>query len=366
MLLRSVEFDRMARSLAPHASPLARFLLGAYILLVVYASLYPLSGWRDQGANPFAYLGAPLPRYYTAFDIFANVIGYIPAGFLIVASLRSRFGVGKTVAIATVASALLSISMEAVQTYLPSRHPSNLDVASNLLGAFAGAVADAVIVPRLLGSDGLLGARDRWFRSGAATDFGLVLIATWLLTQLNPETLLFGNGSLRDVVGALSGQLYGPSTFVQIEAAVAAAQVAAVGLLAGALVAPERRWWPTAVGVIVAALIIRSIAYAALFTPTDMFGWFTRGAMLGLGAGTVLLLASGFASRPVRLAVAGLLLMFATALVNVAPVNPYSVHALSVWRKGHFLSLSGMTGFVSTVWPFMALSYLLFAGNRRT
>ena len=124
---------------------LARYVLGAYILLVVYASLYPMSGWRDLGANPFAFLGAPLPRYYTAFDIFANVIGYIPVGFLIVATLRSRFGVGKTIAIATVASALLSISMEAVQTYLPSRHPSNLDVASNLLGGFAGALADAVV-----------------------------------------------------------------------------------------------------------------------------------------------------------------------------------------------------------------------------
>ena len=43
-------------------SPLARYLLLAYVLLVIYASLYPFSGWRDQGVSAFAYLGGALPR----------------------------------------------------------------------------------------------------------------------------------------------------------------------------------------------------------------------------------------------------------------------------------------------------------------
>ena len=32
----------------PRPSPLARYLLLAYVLLVIYASLHPFSGWRDQ------------------------------------------------------------------------------------------------------------------------------------------------------------------------------------------------------------------------------------------------------------------------------------------------------------------------------
>ena len=39
--------------------------------------------------------------------------------------------------------------------------------------------------------------RDRLFRPGASIDLGLVVLALWLFTQLNPATLLFGNGDLR-------------------------------------------------------------------------------------------------------------------------------------------------------------------------
>ena len=72
------------------ASPLARSLFVVYALLVVYASLYPLSGWRDQGLSAFAYLTASPPRYVTAFDVVANLLGYLPYGFLCVLALYPR------------------------------------------------------------------------------------------------------------------------------------------------------------------------------------------------------------------------------------------------------------------------------------
>ena len=72
------------------ASPLARLLFGVYVLLVAYASLYPLAGWRDHGLSPFAYLDAPLPRYFTVFDVFVNVLGYLPYGFLGVGARQPR------------------------------------------------------------------------------------------------------------------------------------------------------------------------------------------------------------------------------------------------------------------------------------
>jgi hypothetical protein len=46
-------------------------------VLVAYASLYPFEGWRVQGSNPFAFLTEPLPRYWLAFDVFSNVVGYV-------------------------------------------------------------------------------------------------------------------------------------------------------------------------------------------------------------------------------------------------------------------------------------------------
>src|SRR3954453_5290803 len=118
----------------------------AYGALIVYASLYPFSGWRFQGLGALAFLGSPLPRYWTGFDIAANVFGYGPLGFLVALSVlrgggtqRSRPNV-TAVVLSTVTAAALSLAMEAVQTYLPSRVPSNLDFALNVLGALAGAV----------------------------------------------------------------------------------------------------------------------------------------------------------------------------------------------------------------------------------
>ena len=55
----------------------------AYTALIVYASLYPFSEWRDQGIVPWAYLAAPWPKYWTGFDLGVNVAGYMPLGFLI-------------------------------------------------------------------------------------------------------------------------------------------------------------------------------------------------------------------------------------------------------------------------------------------
>jgi len=74
----------------PRHSPLARYLLGAYWLLVGYGSLYPFSGWRDQGLSPFEFLGAPLPQYVTGFDVVANFVAYVPLGFLAVLAFAPR------------------------------------------------------------------------------------------------------------------------------------------------------------------------------------------------------------------------------------------------------------------------------------
>ena len=350
----------------PAASPLARYLLAAYVLLIAYASLYPLASWRDQGVGAFAFLIASLPRYTSAFDVFANLAAYFPLGFLVAAIARVRHGATFKIALGTIAGLSMSVAMEALQSFIPSRHPSNLDVATNTAGALLGAIGGAVIAPRLLGPAGIIGLRERWFRAGAAIDFGVVIVALWLVTQLNPEGLLFGAGSLRDVVDAVPSQHHGPIVFVRIEAAVVASQLAAIGLFCGALVATGRPAWLVGAAIVLAALVVRAIAFAVLFTPAQMFAWVTRGALYGLAAGTVVFALACLLPRVARMGLAGLLLMSATALVNIAPANPYMAQTLQVWRQGHFLNFNGLTGFVSSAWPFIALAYLLAFGNRRS
>ena len=43
------------------ASAFSRVGLLVFALLIAYASLYPFSGWRDNGLSPWAYLTLPLP-----------------------------------------------------------------------------------------------------------------------------------------------------------------------------------------------------------------------------------------------------------------------------------------------------------------
>jgi VanZ family protein len=342
---------------------LARLLLAVYVLLVAYGSLYPLTGWRDQGLSPFAFLGAPLPVYFTAFDVALNVAAYLPLGALAALAVR-RLPRAAIVLIATALGAATSVALEAAQSFLPDRIPSNLDLAANVAGTLLGAAVGIAVI-RPLAAGGVLHAlRTRTFRAGAGVDLGLVLAGLWVFSQLNPETLLFGNGSLHGLVGSPPTELHPAATFARFEAAVAAANLFAVSLFTALLVAdggPRRR---VVALLVLAALAARTVAFGVLFAPDAALAWFTPGAAAGLAVGGVLALALLALPQAWAVALCGLALMAATVIVNLAPENPYLVHSLAVWRQGHFLNFNGLTRTVSILWPFAALAYLLAVATR--
>jgi hypothetical protein len=68
--------------------------------------------------------------------------------------------------------------------------------------------------------------------------------------------------------------------------------------------------------------------------------------------------------RIARLAIAAVLLMGATVLVNLSPLNPYTAAMLKLWEQGHFLNFNGLTRLVSALWPFAALAYLVLLAAR--
>jgi len=348
------------------SSPLARYIVAAYGLLITYASLHPFSGWRDNGVEPFAFLLAPTPRYVTTFDLIANIAAYVPFGFLaVLAFVPTLRGLAAVVA-AGIAAAALSISLETLQNYLPTRFASNLDVAANACGGLLGAVGGAVLSGTLLRDAGLHALRYRLFRPGGHVDLGLVLIGLWLVSQLNPETLLFGTGDLRELFQSPTGALHTPEVFIRVEAGVAGANTVAVGLLAAALVERGQPVRLIVITLLAAAFLVRLVAFGILFSTQDMLLWVTPGAAFGVAAGTLVTIIASALPRAGRLALSALALMSATALVNFAPGNPYLTASLAVWRQGHFLNFNGLTRIVSAVWPFCALLYLmLIAGERR-
>ena len=138
-----------------------------------------------MGVAPWAYLQAPLPQYWTRFDVGANLVGYAPLGFLLaLALMRMRSG-WPAVTLATLAAACLSLVLEALQTYLPLRVASNVDFGLNAAGGLAGAVA-AWVLERVGAIDRWRRLRARWFVRNSRG--ALVLLALWPLGLLFPAT----------------------------------------------------------------------------------------------------------------------------------------------------------------------------------
>ena len=180
-----------------------------YAALIVYASLYPFEDWRAVGIAPWTFLAAPLPRYWTGFDVAANLLGYGPLGFLLALSaLRSRPGL-PAVLLATLAGGLLSLVMESLQTYLPSRVASNVDLALNTAGALLGALT-AFALEKLGAIDRWSRFRARWFVAEARG--ALVLLALWPVALLFPASVPLGLGQVLERVRGSAGRLAGRYT----------------------------------------------------------------------------------------------------------------------------------------------------------
>jgi VanZ family protein len=330
---------------------LSRYLALAWAGLVVYASLHPFAGWRDTGVSPIAFLEGGWPRYWTVFDLVANVAVYLPLGFFLTLALSSLPWRFSAPILAVLLTGGVSFGLETAQTWLPSRVPSNLDLVCNTLGGLFGALWAQHVGPRVFAR--LAALEHRLIAPIPHAELGLTLLGLWLLVPLSPETLLFGAGDLRQIFGLTGALPFAAESFVMIEATITAFNVVAVGLIVRMLCAR-----------LLFAYLIVPLAAAVLVSPADALAWLTPGARLGLIFGAAILAVTIALPATPRLIITALTLMAGTVLVNMAPPNPYSDAALAVWRQGHFLNFNGLTRLVATLWPFLTVPFLLLTTRR--
>ncbi|MRD73417.1 VanZ family protein [Rhodocyclus tenuis] len=341
---------------------LPRYLALAYLLLIVYASLHPFTDWRDLGLSPFAFLDGGWPRYWTGFDLAINVLAYLPLGFLLTLAWRRRCGLWLAALLATLAGAALSFALESTQSWLPARVPSNLDLACNSAGAALGALGALIIGEHIARR---AAAWRHLLDEGAHAELGVVLLGVWLITQLSPENQLFGTGDLRPLLPLTPAVAYAAHSYFLIEAAITALYLLAIGLFARSLLAPRAAPAPLIVGFVVLALLVRTLAAGVLAPPQDALAWLTPGAALGLAAGGAALALALLLPGWLRLALGILALLGGATLINLSPANPYSTEALATWRQGHFLNFNGLTRVAASLWPYVALPYLVLTAGRR-
>ena len=361
------------------AWPLAQ----AYVALIVYASLYPFSGWRDQGIAPWEFLWSPLPRYWTGFDVAANIAGYAPLGFLLALSFLRR-GHRRTAAptntaaisVAVLAAAVLSICMESLQSYLPSRVASNVDFGLNVLGALIGAVA--------AGGLELVGAIDRWSRFRVRwfveeSRGALVLLALWPVALLFPAAGPFGLGQVFErVEGALADWLLDtpflewlPVRDVELQPLVPGAELLCVTLgtiipclLGYSVIRTAGRRALFAVAMVGVGVCATALSAALSWGPTHAWAWLSLPVQLGLAVGVLFALVLLPVPRRGCAALVLLALVIHLSLLNQAPASAYFAQTLQTWEQGRFIRFNGLAQWLGWLWPYATLVYVLVRVSR--
>ena len=349
-----------------------------YAALIVFASLFPFEGWREQGVSPWVFLTARMPPpYWTWFDVNLNLAGYAPLGFLLALALLRTHWPSAAVPAAALAGALLSLSMEFLQIYLPRRVPSNMDLGLNAAGALLGALV-AALLERLGAISHWSRFRERWFVPQARG--ALVLLALWPWALLFPAALPLGLGqvwerleaALADVLEGTPFSAWLPAVDLALEPLSHGGELLAVALgllipclLGFCIMRHMGRRMLLALSALAVGVAATALSALLSYGPAHAWEWLTPATAIGLGVG--LAAALGLATLPRRgcAAVLLLVLMLHLNLLNQAPTNAYFAQTLQAWEQGRFIRFYGLGQWLGWLWPYAALLYVLLRVSRR-
>lgn len=355
----------------------------AYVALVVYASLYPFAGWRDQGLGFWAWLWSPWPKYWTWFDIWSNVAGYVPLGFLLALGFLRRGNPRivpssnwAAILVAAGSSALLSFCMESLQSYLPSRVASNLDFGLNTLGALAGALTAAGL-EKAGAIDHWSRIRVRWFVEDARG--ALVLLALWPFALLFPASVPFGLGQVLERVEAALGEWLTDTPFLEwlpvrdVELQPLVPGVEALCVMLGAIIpcllgysvmrsVGQRALF--AAGMLLVGVGVTALSAALTWDPSHAWAWLSLPVQVGLAGAILFAMVFLPVGRRACTALALIALMLHLSLLNQAPASAYFAHTLQTWEQGRFIRFNGLALWLGWLWPYVTLAYVLVRVSR--
>ena len=349
-----------------------------YTALIVFASLFPFEGWREQGISPWAFAMAPLPPpYWTWFDVNTNIAGYVPLGFLLaLGGVRSGWG-AKSLLFAVLAGAALSLVMEFLQIFLPRRVPSNLDFVTNVAGVLLGALLASVME--------WLGWLQRWseFRANWFDDQpqgGLVLIGLWPIALLFPAPLPFGLGQILERLDTtLDVWLEGtpfmdwlPLREAPLVPLAPSAEMLCVmlGLLAPSLLGymlMVHKWRRASFAIVMmgAGVAATALSAALAYGPSHAWEWLTLPTQAGIVAAVLLSACALPLPRRWCAVLLLLVLMWQLNWLNQAPLNPYFADTLQSWEQGRFMRFYGLGQWLGWIWPYAVLVYVVLRLTQR-
>lgn len=107
---------------------------------IFYAALFPFHDWRMPVRPTLTILFFDWLKHIFLFDIIQNLLLFLPFGLFFACYLKQHHASGKLALwLPTLASFMISLTVELLQTFNPVRIPSLLDIALNVISGFWGA-----------------------------------------------------------------------------------------------------------------------------------------------------------------------------------------------------------------------------------
>ena len=337
---------------------LRTWLAIGYALFIVYASLSPFTGWREQGLNFIEVLAAPLSLTYTAFDTVVNLLSYLPFGLLAGLMLRARFGAPISAMLALCLGILLSAGMEYLQMYLPGRISSNMDLLSNSMGALAG-----TLLAMSMSSRRIFSRMTRWrgslFQHGKEMDFGLALLVLWIFGQINPSLPMLGNVFISEAARQPFVMLP-PAPFDMWESSAVALNLLMLGTLMLTLLRVPRNTLTVFPVVLSMVALAKFVTAALLLKSWALLLWINSEAVLGMLLGMLLLLAMLWLPRSAAIVSGAAVTLGYFVIVNFVFDDNTPAAAMSIyhWHYGHLLNYNGLAQTIALLFPLLLLFHL--------
>ncbi|QWD72316.1 VanZ family protein [Polynucleobacter sp. UB-Raua-W9] len=339
------------------AMPLARAMSLSYALLIVYVSLNPFDFDFGNGIDASAWVGAPLPRFITLFDVSVNILAYIPFGFLLVFAAYPRWRNFVALSIALVLSALLALSVETLQSWLPTRIPSLMDWWANMFGGLLGGLLAIPLGPQWLSGSVIRRRFDQWFGLNWAA-CALFLLFPW--SQIYPQSSWLGTGVWGHAIfGSIDWGTLVINQVVQ-ETLITALCWLGVALLLSSGLRTKAPQWRILNGLLCITVVMKTFFTALQFGGEFSLIWLTAGALWGMVLASFLLRGALRLNQRGRLILALFCLVSATIAIHVLPDNPYFILNLRHWHQGRLLHFNELMQWVSVVWLPIALIWMIY------
>jgi VanZ family protein len=323
-----------------------------YAILIIYGSLYPLTGWSPPSAPLFSFLTDPIPAHSSQADLGTNVLAYIPLGILLGALFATRRRWPAILA-ATFLGGMLSFALESAQMFLPSRTSSKVDLLTNILGTLAGAVAGSFLRREDKLALQFRRARAEWFETQDGVNIGLAAGALWAMSQISPFVPSMDVSSIAQGLAPLWQSLHDPASISLLKAAVYAFNLTALGLLLSVIVRPPRK---------ITMPFLASAFLVLCLKPFIVSRQLAGESLCGLAAAALLLLvlprAKGLRAL---LAIFFLVAGFAISEMTAGPGGLHSFNWIPFAGQVDN-TVSGFGSILETVWPFVALAALTILG----